>query len=82
MLRGKAANWRSTISFFLCSDLSNPEAIPLVCRHCDEYSKKVRALGYTIFEIFSEALGINPSYLRGLDCAHGQFLVSLLPLLP
>jgi len=40
-----------------------------------EYSKKVRMLGHTIFELFSEALGLNPSYLKELDSADGQFLL-------
>ncbi|CAJ1952661.1 unnamed protein product [Sphenostylis stenocarpa] len=74
--RGKGANWRDTISFFLTPDPPNPEEIPVVCRDIVmEYSKKVRALGYTIFELFSEALGINPSYFKELDSADGQFLL-------
>ncbi|XP_020206497.1 1-aminocyclopropane-1-carboxylate oxidase homolog 12 [Cajanus cajan] len=74
--RGKGANWRDTISFFLSPDPPNPEEIPVVCRDIViEYSKKIRALGYTIFELFSEALGINPSYLNELDSADGQFIL-------
>ena len=40
-----------------------------------EYSKKVRALGLTIFELFSEALGLDPSYLKDLALDYGQFLL-------
>ncbi|ESW24324.1 hypothetical protein PHAVU_004G120800 [Phaseolus vulgaris] len=72
--RGKGANWRDTISFFLTPDPPSPEEIPIVCRDIViEYSKKVRMLGYTMFELFSEALGLNPSYLKELDSADGQF---------
>ncbi|RDX90413.1 1-aminocyclopropane-1-carboxylate oxidase-like 10, partial [Mucuna pruriens] len=75
--KDKAANWRDTISFFLSPDPPNLAEIPLVCRDIViEYSKKVRALGYTIFELFSEALGISPSYLNELDSANGQFILS------
>ena len=38
-----------------------------------EYSEKVRALGLTIFELFSEALGLPPSYLNELDYFEGEF---------
>jgi isopenicillin N synthase-like dioxygenase len=40
-----------------------------------EYSKKVRTLAFTIFELFSEALGLDPSYLTELTSAYGQFLL-------
>jgi len=32
------------------------------------------ALGCTIFELLSEALGLNPSYLKELNCAEGLFI--------
>lgn len=40
-----------------------------------EYSKKVRALGFTIFELFSEALGLESCYLKELVSEEGQFLL-------
>ncbi|QCD94955.1 2-oxoglutarate-dependent dioxygenase [Vigna unguiculata] len=40
-----------------------------------EYSKKVRTLRDTIFELFSEALGLNPSYLKELESFNGQFIL-------
>lgn len=40
-----------------------------------EYSKHVRKLGNTIFELLSEALGLNPSYLTDMDCAGGLYVV-------
>ncbi|KAK7338996.1 hypothetical protein VNO77_19632 [Canavalia gladiata] len=39
-----------------------------------DYSKKIIALGCTIFELLSEALGLDPSYLKDLDCAQGLFI--------
>ena len=39
-----------------------------------EYSKKIRASALTIFELLSEALGLNPSYLKELDCSKGLFI--------
>ncbi|XP_027357283.1 deacetoxyvindoline 4-hydroxylase-like [Abrus precatorius] len=40
-----------------------------------EYSKKVRALGVTIFELLSKALGLDPSYLKKMDCAETLFIM-------
>lgn len=34
-----------------------------------EYSKQVKDLGITLFELLSEALGMNPSKLKDMDCA-------------
>lgn len=33
------------------------------------------ALGNAILELLSEALGLDPSYLKELDCAEGLFLL-------
>ncbi|XP_027922984.1 1-aminocyclopropane-1-carboxylate oxidase homolog 1-like [Vigna unguiculata] len=71
--RGKGANWRDTISFFLIPNPPNPKEIPISI--VIEYSKKVRTLRDTIFELFSEALGLNPSYLKELESFNGQFIL-------
>jgi len=39
-----------------------------------EYSNKVRDLGFTFFEIFSEALDLDPSYLKKLASPNGHFI--------
>ncbi|KAJ1433747.1 Oxoglutarate/iron-dependent dioxygenase [Sesbania bispinosa] len=76
LFKDKAANWRDTIAFFMSPDPPSPEEIPQVCRDIVlEYSEKVRALGFTIFELFSEALGLNPSYLNEMDSIDGQFIL-------
>ncbi|CAJ1952663.1 unnamed protein product [Sphenostylis stenocarpa] len=76
LFRDPAANWKDTVAFFISPDPPNPEEIPAVCRDIViEYSEKVRALGFTIFELFSEALGLPPSYLNELDSVNGQFIL-------
>ncbi|KAL2334633.1 hypothetical protein Fmac_015846 [Flemingia macrophylla] len=76
LFRDPAANWRDTISFVMTPDPPSPEEIPAVCRDIViEYSEKVRALGFTIFELMSEALGLHSSYLKELEPADGQFLL-------
>lgn len=36
-----------------------------------EYSKAVMNLGNLLLELLSEALGLNPNYLKDIDCAKG-----------
>ncbi|KAK7314983.1 hypothetical protein VNO77_33515 [Canavalia gladiata] len=72
----QGVNWRDTIAFVANPDPPNPEEMPAVCRDIvTEYSKKVRALGVTIFELLSEALGLDPSYLKKMDCAEALFIM-------
>ncbi|KAK7380262.1 hypothetical protein VNO78_32769 [Psophocarpus tetragonolobus] len=69
-------NWRDTIAFVANPDPPTPEEIPAVCRDIvAEYSKKVRALGVTILELMSEALGLDPSYLKKMDCSEALFIM-------
>ncbi|PHT38992.1 1-aminocyclopropane-1-carboxylate oxidase -like protein 1 [Capsicum baccatum] len=36
-----------------------------------DYSKHVMELGKSLFELLSEGLGLNPSYLNNIDCTEG-----------
>ena len=36
-----------------------------------EYSKQVMKVGILLFELISEALGLNPNHLNDIDCAEG-----------
>lgn len=40
-----------------------------------KYSGEVMNLGLTLFELISEALGLDPSYLRNMECAEGLFII-------
>jgi isopenicillin N synthase-like dioxygenase len=76
LYQAPAANWRDTISCNLAPDPPHPEQLPAVCRGIIlEYSKYIRKLGLTVFELLSEALGLNSSYLKDIKCAEGLFLV-------
>ncbi|KAG6529479.1 hypothetical protein ZIOFF_011678 [Zingiber officinale] len=39
-----------------------------------EYSKHIGNLGHTLFELLSEALGLNPAHLEEMECNQGQIL--------
>jgi isopenicillin N synthase-like dioxygenase len=40
-----------------------------------DFSNKVTRLGLTLFELLSEALGLNPSHLKDIGCAEGMFFL-------
>ena len=42
-----------------------------------EYSKQVKKLGILLFELLSEALGLNPNHLNDIDCAEGLAVLCL-----
>ncbi|GAU18222.1 hypothetical protein TSUD_175630 [Trifolium subterraneum] len=72
LFSGQAANWRDTFSFVVAPGTFKPEVLPPICRDIAvEYSQKIRGLGFTIFELLSEALGLDPSYLKEFNCAEG-----------
>ncbi|XP_061346499.1 1-aminocyclopropane-1-carboxylate oxidase homolog 1-like [Gastrolobium bilobum] len=74
LFRDKYANWRDTVGCSMAPYPPKPEELPSVFRDIMiEYSEKIMLLGCTIFELFSEALGLHPSYLKELNCAKGLF---------
>ncbi|GAV82388.1 2OG-FeII_Oxy domain-containing protein/DIOX_N domain-containing protein [Cephalotus follicularis] len=75
LYRLKAVTWKDTLS---CAMFPNPpekEELPEVCRDIViDYSKQVMNLGLTLFELLSEALGLNSSHLKDMGCADGLLL--------
>ncbi|KAE8022541.1 hypothetical protein FH972_008332 [Carpinus fangiana] len=77
LYESRFANWRDTLFCVMGPEPLDPQELPLVCRDITiEYSKQVYKLGITLFELLSEALGLKPDHLRGLDCAKGHLLLS------
>ncbi|XP_058211935.1 1-aminocyclopropane-1-carboxylate oxidase homolog 1-like [Rhododendron vialii] len=73
---GPATNWRDTITCIMAPQPPDPQELPAVCRDIlIEYSKHVMRLGLVLFELLSEALGINPNHLKDMDCAEGLFVL-------
>ncbi|KAI4317993.1 hypothetical protein L6164_025809 [Bauhinia variegata] len=49
-----------------------PEDLPAICRDILlEYSEQVMQRGIILFELLSEALGLNPDHLKDMGCAEG-----------
>ncbi|KAM1380521.1 hypothetical protein ACFX2I_022237 [Malus domestica] len=76
LYHAQEANWRDTFSCYMAPNPPTPEEVPSVCREIViEYSEKVMKLVHTLFELFSEALGLNPNKLKDMGCAEGQLLL-------
>ncbi|KAF5950643.1 hypothetical protein HYC85_012636 [Camellia sinensis] len=77
LYESRFANWRDTLFFLMGPDPLDPLELPQICRDATlEYSKQVKRLGTTIFELLSEALGLQPDYLLEMDCAKGHAILS------
>ncbi|XP_062109307.1 1-aminocyclopropane-1-carboxylate oxidase homolog 1-like [Humulus lupulus] len=76
LYQASVANWRDSIYCCVAPNPPNPEDLPQVCSDIMlEYSDKVRRLGFTLMELLSEALGLNPNHLREIGCAEELFFV-------
>ncbi|CAN6677363.1 unnamed protein product [Malus baccata var. baccata] len=76
LYHAQEANWRDTFSCYMAPNPPTPEEMPSVCREIViEYSEKVMKLAHTLFQLFSEALGLNPNKLKDMGCAEGQLLL-------
>lgn len=73
---GHVTNWRDT---FFCSMAPNPlqpHELPQPCRDIwPTYSSQVLKLGGCLFELISEALGLNPNHLLDMGCAEGLLVL-------
>ncbi|KAI8021168.1 hypothetical protein LOK49_LG03G01154 [Camellia lanceoleosa] len=71
-----SANWRDTLSCIMAPHPPHPEELPEICRDAViKYSKEVMKLGHNLFELMSEALGLNPNHLKDMDCSDGILLM-------
>lgn len=76
LYQASSTNWRDTFACTLAPDPPQPEQLPAVCRDIlMEYSKQVRRLGFSLFELLSEALGLHPNHLKNMECAEGILLL-------
>nr|XP_025701937.1 1-aminocyclopropane-1-carboxylate oxidase homolog 1 isoform X2 [Arachis hypogaea] len=72
-----AVNWRDTFSCVMAPRPLDPHQLPSICRDIiSKYTEYVKKLGLVLFELLSEALGLNPNYLKDKDCAEGLFMLN------
>ncbi|KEH38331.1 putative deacetoxyvindoline 4-hydroxylase [Medicago truncatula] len=76
LYQDQSADWRDTLAFFWEPHPPKAEELPKVCSDIvSEYSKEVKALGYSLFELLSEALGLNRFHLKEMGGAEKFFLL-------
>ncbi|KAG8370388.1 hypothetical protein BUALT_Bualt14G0111800 [Buddleja alternifolia] len=76
LYKTSAAMWRDTTTCIMAPHPPDPQELPDVCRDIMfEYSKHVMKVGHTLYELLSEALGLNPSYLKDIGCVESNFIV-------
>ncbi|KAG5375623.1 hypothetical protein IGI04_040219 [Brassica rapa subsp. trilocularis] len=72
----QAANWRDTLGCYTAPDPPRPEDLPAACGEVMiEYSKEVMKVGQMLFELLSEALGLNTNHLKDMDCTNSMLLL-------
>ncbi|XP_058083942.1 1-aminocyclopropane-1-carboxylate oxidase homolog 1-like [Magnolia sinica] len=77
LYQSTAANWRDTLICKMAPDPLDPHELPAACRDIKmEYSKYLTGLETRLFELLSEALGLNPNYLKDIGCVRGHAIVS------
>ncbi|KAL4317533.1 hypothetical protein S245_053765 [Arachis hypogaea] len=76
LYQSKYVNWRDTLFCLMGPEPLDPQELPTACREVTmEYSRQVKDLGKVLFELLSEALGLNPEHLASLDCAKGHSIL-------
>ncbi|XP_010680231.2 1-aminocyclopropane-1-carboxylate oxidase homolog 1 [Beta vulgaris subsp. vulgaris] len=69
---GPAANWRDTFGVMMAPDPPLPEQLPPPCREIlINYSSHMMRVGRLLFELLSEALGLEANYLNEIGCSEG-----------
>ncbi|XP_010457349.1 PREDICTED: 1-aminocyclopropane-1-carboxylate oxidase homolog 4 [Camelina sativa] len=70
-----AASWRDTLGCYTAPEPPKLQDLPAVCGEVIlEYSKEITKLGELLFELLSEALGLDSHHLKDIDCAKSQYM--------
>ncbi|XVF62889.1 hypothetical protein PTKIN_Ptkin09bG0045000 [Pterospermum kingtungense] len=76
MSQALTAYWRDTLTCVMAPHPPAPEQLPEACRDIMlDYTNNVMNLGLTLFELLSEALGLNPNHLKDIGCAEGLYVM-------
>ncbi|KAJ3678618.1 hypothetical protein LUZ60_002421 [Juncus effusus] len=72
LYQAPAANWRDTMFIKMRPDAPEPNELPIQCREITfEYAKNVQKLGTILFQLLSEALGLESNHLIEMECNKG-----------
>ncbi|XP_071686082.1 1-aminocyclopropane-1-carboxylate oxidase homolog 1-like [Rutidosis leptorrhynchoides] len=69
-------NWRDSFYCIMAPNPPEPHELPLPCRDVwPDYARRMMKLGCCLFELISEALGLDPNHLFDMGCAEGLALL-------
>ncbi|KAL2506624.1 1-aminocyclopropane-1-carboxylate oxidase1 [Abeliophyllum distichum] len=76
LYQAPATNWRDTISCVMAPNPPDPKDLPPICRDIFfKYSEYMMKFGHNLFELLSEALGLDSSHLKDMGCTEGLFVL-------
>ncbi|TYH55833.1 hypothetical protein ES332_D09G263700v1 [Gossypium tomentosum] len=76
MSQTMAAYWRDTLTCVMAPNPPATQELPGTCRDIMlDYTNNVMNLGTTLFELISEALGLNPNHLKDIGCTEGLYVM-------
>lgn len=76
MTQALTAYWRDTLTCVMAPHPPAPQELPSACREIMiDYTNNVMKLGLTLFELLSEALGLDSNYLKDIGCAEGLYVM-------
>ncbi|CAN1151768.1 1-aminocyclopropane-1-carboxylate oxidase homolog 1 [Linum perenne] len=66
------ASWKDVTIYHMTPDPPKPEELPKCFRESvPKYTAEMIKLGELLFQLLSEALGLEPNYLKDIDCMEG-----------
>ncbi|CAN0898534.1 1-aminocyclopropane-1-carboxylate oxidase homolog 1 [Linum grandiflorum] len=72
---GSVTNWRDSVMLQMAPSTPTPEELPACFRQIVMgYTKELFKLTELIFELLSEALGLDSDYFKEIDCAKGLYM--------
>ncbi|KAB2067623.1 hypothetical protein ES319_A09G240400v1 [Gossypium barbadense] len=76
MSQTMAAYWRDTLTCVMAPNPPDTQELPETCRDIMlDYTNNVMNLGTKLFELISEALGLNPNHLKDIGCTEGLYVM-------
>ncbi|CAN0904562.1 1-aminocyclopropane-1-carboxylate oxidase homolog 1 [Linum grandiflorum] len=76
LYQAPSANWRDSLYCLMAPVPPHPHELPAICRDVViNFTEEVMKLGVTIFELMSEALGLEPNHLREMGCSDGLYML-------
>ncbi|KAF3455729.1 hypothetical protein FNV43_RR00371 [Rhamnella rubrinervis] len=75
LYQAPSTQWRDTVTCVVAPQRPDPEELPAICREIIlDYTVRVMNLGHVLFQLLSEALGLNLNHIKDMGCTEGLYL--------